>query len=73
MILFSFIGNPTFFHPNTTYKVHDFESEHDVAKEIVDRINTILDLRNSPCRREYKAAKERKLQTRRSFHTKHLS
>ncbi|KAG6465087.1 hypothetical protein O3G_MSEX014924 [Manduca sexta] len=66
-------GNTSFFHPNSTYKVHDFECEHDMAKEIVEKVNTILDLRNSPCRREYKTAKEKKSQTRRSFHTKHLS
>lgn len=63
----------TFFHYNNTYKVHDFECDHDTAKEIVEKLNTILDLRNSPCRREYKTARERKVQTRRSFHTRHLS
>ncbi|XP_050356259.1 stress-activated map kinase-interacting protein 1 [Nymphalis io] len=60
-------------YTNTTYKKHDFETEHDTARKIVERVNTILDLRNSPCRREYKMVKEKKLQTRRSFHTKHLS
>lgn len=57
-----------FFHPNAPFKHHDFESDHDTAKEIVEKINRILDLRNSPCRREYKTAKEKKLQGRRSFH-----
>ncbi|XP_049885668.1 stress-activated map kinase-interacting protein 1 isoform X2 [Pectinophora gossypiella] len=66
-------GNTNFFHPNSAYKAHDFECDHDTAKEIVEKVNTILDLRNSPCRREYKTAKEKKLQSRRSFHTKHLS
>ncbi|CAG5041669.1 unnamed protein product [Parnassius apollo] len=66
-------GNSNYFHPNTTYKFHDFECDHDTAKEIVEKINTILDLRNSPCRREYKTAKDKKLQTRRSFHMKHVS
>ncbi|XP_013183412.1 stress-activated map kinase-interacting protein 1 isoform X2 [Amyelois transitella] len=66
-------GGTSFFHPTTAYKVHDFECDHDTAKEIVDKINIILDRRNSPCRREYKTAKEKKLQTRRSFHTKHMS
>ncbi|KPI95455.1 Stress-activated map kinase-interacting protein 1 [Papilio xuthus] len=66
-------GNTNFFHPNTTYKCHDFECDHETGKEIVEKINTILDLRNSPCRREYKTAKEKKLQTRRSFHTKQTS
>ncbi|PZC71434.1 stress-activated map kinase-interacting protein 1 isoform X1 [Helicoverpa armigera] len=66
-------GNSTIFQPTATYKLHDFECEHDTAKEIVEKVNTILDLRNSPCRRDYKTAKEKKLQTRRSFHTKHLS
>lgn len=73
IILIFFTGNSNFFHPNTTYKCHDFECEHDTAKEIVEKINTILDLRNSPCRREYKTAKDKKLQTRRSFHTKQAS
>ncbi|XP_026728712.1 stress-activated map kinase-interacting protein 1 [Trichoplusia ni] len=66
-------GNSTMFHQNAIFKLHDFECDHDMAKEIVEKVNTILDLRNSPCRREYKTAKEKKLQTRRSFHTKHLS
>ncbi|CAB3257273.1 unnamed protein product [Arctia plantaginis] len=65
--------NTYIFHPNTAYKIQDFETDHEVAKEIVEKVNTILDLRNSPCRREYKTAKDKKLQTRRSFHTKHLS
>lgn len=60
-------------YPTTIYKKHDFETEHDTARKIVEKVNTILDLRNSPCRREYKLIKEKKLQTRRSFHTKHLS
>ncbi|XP_059060339.1 stress-activated map kinase-interacting protein 1 isoform X1 [Achroia grisella] len=63
----------SYIHSSTTYKYHDFECEHDTAKEIVDKINIILDRRNSPCRRDYKIAKEKKLQTRRSFHTKHIS
>ncbi|KAG7303937.1 hypothetical protein JYU34_010851 [Plutella xylostella] len=63
-----------FFHPNSAFKHHDFECDLDTAREIVDKVNRILDLRNSPCRREYKTAKEKKLQTRRSFqHPKHLS
>ncbi|KAI5633461.1 SAPK-interacting protein 1 (Sin1), pleckstrin-like domain-containing protein [Phthorimaea operculella] len=66
-------GNTSFFNQTATYKVHDFETDHDTAKEIVEKVNTILDLRNSPCRREYKTAKEKKLHTRRSFHTKHMS
>ncbi|XP_053601076.1 stress-activated map kinase-interacting protein 1 isoform X2 [Plodia interpunctella] len=66
-------GGASFFHPTTAYKVHEFECDHDIAKEIVDKINIILDRRNSPCRREYKTAKEKKLQTRRSFHTRHMS
>ncbi|XP_028033489.1 stress-activated map kinase-interacting protein 1 [Bombyx mandarina] len=60
-------------HLHTTYKYHDFESDHETAKEIVEKVNTILDLLNSSCRREYKISKEKKSQTRRSFHTKHLS
>lgn len=65
--------NSYIFHSNMLYKIHDFEADHDIAREIVEKVNTILDLRNSPCRRDYKTAQERNIQTRRSFHTKHLS
>lgn len=65
--------NVNLYHPNTIYKKHDFECEHDTARKIVDKVNTILDLRNSPCRREYKSVKEKKLQTRTSFNAKHMS
>lgn len=66
-------GGASFFQPNAAYKVYDFESEHETAREIVDKVNTILDLRNSPCRREYKTTKEKKIQMRRSMQTRHLS
>lgn len=73
LLLSLFTANSSFFQQNATFKAHDFECDHDTAKEIVEKVNTILDLRNSPCRREYKTAKEKKLQSRRSFHTKHMS
>ncbi|KAI8429546.1 hypothetical protein MSG28_000177 [Choristoneura fumiferana] len=60
----------SFFQPNNEYKFHVFESDHATAKEIVEKINTILEMRNSPCRREYK---EKKLQPRRSFHSRHMT
>ncbi|XP_048005608.1 stress-activated map kinase-interacting protein 1 [Leguminivora glycinivorella] len=69
----TFDRSTSFFHSNTNYKYHDFECDHQTAKEIVEKVNTILEFRNSPCRREYKTAKEKKQQTRRSFHSKHLT
>ncbi|GBP27834.1 Target of rapamycin complex 2 subunit MAPKAP1 [Eumeta japonica] len=67
-------SHSSFFNPNTAFKHHDFECDHDTAKEIVEKVNRILELKNSPCRREYKTAKEKKLQTRRSFHNpKHIT
>ncbi|XP_022123789.2 stress-activated map kinase-interacting protein 1 [Pieris rapae] len=65
-------GNSSAFQATAIYKKHEFECDHDTARRIVDKVNTILDLRNSPCRREYKNTKEKKLHTRRSFHTKQL-
>ncbi|KAL4703156.1 hypothetical protein ACJJTC_016757 [Scirpophaga incertulas] len=52
----------SFFNYNT-HKVYDFECEHDRAREIVEKVNAILDLRNSPCRREFKNMKDKKSQT----------
>ncbi|XP_041974588.1 stress-activated map kinase-interacting protein 1 [Aricia agestis] len=66
-------ANTNLLQQQAIYKKHDFECDHDMARKIVEKVNTILDLRNSPCRREYKSVKEKKLLTRRSFHTKHLS
>lgn len=51
-----------------SFKHYDFEAEKDIAEEIVSKINLILNLRTSPCRREYLAAKERKhFMKRKSF------
>ncbi|XP_077300672.1 SAPK-interacting protein 1 [Arctopsyche grandis] len=52
----------------TLFKHFDFECGHNVAKDIVEKVNMILELKSSACRREYKAIREKKLQIRRSFH-----
>ncbi|KAF7285843.1 hypothetical protein GWI33_009816 [Rhynchophorus ferrugineus] len=44
-----------------SFKHYYFEAEKEVAEEIVNKINMILTLNSSPCRREYVAAKEKKL------------
>lgn len=50
------------------YKHYDFEAEHSIADEIVQKINHILELRSSVRRKEYLAQRERKSHRRRSFH-----
>ncbi|KAL1509467.1 hypothetical protein ABEB36_004194 [Hypothenemus hampei] len=43
-----------------SFKHYDFEADKNVAEEIVQKINFILNLRSSYSRKEYLAAKERK-------------
>ncbi|XP_066147220.1 stress-activated map kinase-interacting protein 1 [Euwallacea fornicatus] len=43
-----------------SFKHYDFEAEKEIAEEIVQKINFILNLRSSHSRREYLAAKERR-------------
>lgn len=51
-----------------SFKHYDFEAEREVAEEIVNKINLILNLRSSQSRRDYLAAKERKhFSKRKSF------
>ncbi|CAH0771797.1 unnamed protein product [Bemisia tabaci] len=49
------------------FKHHDFEAEYKVSEEIVQKINLILDSRNSQRRAEYLAIRERKSHRRKSF------
>ena len=46
------------------FKHHDFECDTEVAEEIVQKINNILEMRSSPVRKDYIAHRERKLQKR---------
>lgn len=55
---------------SASFKHYDFEADHEIAEEIVHKINLILKLRSSASRKEYLAAKERKLYRRKSFSTK---
>ncbi|KAJ8300924.1 hypothetical protein KUTeg_022443 [Tegillarca granosa] len=48
------------------YKHHDFETDTKTAKEIVHKINNILELKLSPIRKEYVSFREKK-SNRRSF------
>lgn len=52
---------------SASFKHYDFEAEHHIAEEIVQKINLILDLRSSASRKEYVAARERKLYRKKSF------
>ena len=45
---------------NHDFKHYDFECETSVAKEIVQKVTNILEIRSSPLRREYLSQKERK-------------
>lgn len=47
------------------YKHHDFETDTETCKEIVHKINNILELRLSPVRKEYVAHRDKKLQRKR--------
>lgn len=49
------------------FKHYDFEADHKIAEEIVQKINLILELRSSICRKEYLALQEKKLYRRKSF------
>ncbi|XP_013405227.1 target of rapamycin complex 2 subunit MAPKAP1 [Lingula anatina] len=57
-------GKSTFrliYKSNLDQKHHDFEAESAKANEIIQHINTILELRSSLVRKEYMAMKQRKL------------
>ncbi|KAK3087119.1 hypothetical protein FSP39_001919 [Pinctada imbricata] len=51
----------TYVSDKDQYKHLEFEAESDVAKEIIRKVNSILELRLSPVRKEYVAIKERKM------------
>lgn len=52
---------------STSFKHYDFEADHSVTEEIVQKINLILELRSSASRKEYLAAKERKQYKKKAF------
>lgn len=52
---------------SASFKHYDFEADHSVAEEIVQKINLILELRSSASRKEYLAAKERKQYKKKNF------
>ncbi|KAK9871200.1 hypothetical protein WA026_011481 [Henosepilachna vigintioctopunctata] len=61
------VNNLSPLQASASFKHFDFEAEHNIAEEIVDKINLILDLRSSHSRKEYLAARERNLYKRKSF------
>ncbi|XP_050303512.1 stress-activated map kinase-interacting protein 1 [Anthonomus grandis grandis] len=64
----SFGASSASIQSSPSFKHYDFEAEKSIADEIVQKINLILKLRSSHCRREYLAAKEKKhLGKRKSF------
>jgi len=54
-------------HNSHDFKHHNFEAERNEAKEIVDKITHILELKMSPLRRDFLAMKERRQQRRMSL------
>lgn len=52
---------------SASFKHYDFEADHSIAEEIVQKINLILELRSSVSRKEYLAVKERKQYKKKSF------
>lgn len=49
------------------YKHHDFETDMDIAMEIVQKVKNILELRLSPIRKEFMLSQDRKLKKRDSL------
>lgn len=52
---------------STSFKHYDFETDNSTVKEIVQKINLILELRSSFSRKEYLAAKERKQYRKKNY------
>ncbi|CAH0559047.1 unnamed protein product [Brassicogethes aeneus] len=52
---------------SASFKHYEFETDNSTALDIVQKINSILELRSSSSRKEYIAAKERKNYKRKSF------
>ncbi len=46
--------------PEQGFRHHDFECESQTAKEIVQKINNILELRSNTIKKDYVAYKEKK-------------
>ncbi|CAG9837722.1 unnamed protein product [Diabrotica balteata] len=53
---------------STSYKHYDFESNHNVAIDLVQKVKLILELKSTSTRIEYLANKEKKNQRKKSFH-----
>nr|KAG5701742.1 hypothetical protein BaRGS_004344 [Batillaria attramentaria] len=49
------------------YKHHDFETDMDIAMEIVQKVKNILELRLSPIRKEFMLSQDRKMKKRDSL------
>ncbi|KAK2159219.1 hypothetical protein LSH36_156g07027 [Paralvinella palmiformis] len=47
---------------NHEFKHHDFECETSMGREIVQKVNNIIEMRSSPVRKDYKTLKEKKQQ-----------
>lgn len=61
-------GSASPLQASPSFKHYDFEAEKEVAEEIVQKINLILNMRTSQSRREYLAVKEKKhMNKRKSF------
>lgn len=50
------------------FKHHDFESQHQIAEEVVQKVNHILDSRCSSRRKEYLNLRARRSHRKKSFH-----
>ena len=62
-IICYFVGKSVFrlvYVSNHDFKHHDFECETSLAKEIVQKITNILEIKSSPLRREYLSQREKK-------------
>lgn len=62
----TFLYSPSL-QTSASFKHYDFEADHSVSEEIVQKINLILELRSSASRKEYLAVKERKQYKKKSF------
>lgn len=60
------MSSPTL-QSSASFKSYEFEADHAIAEEIVNKINLILDLRSSDTRKEYLAAQERKYYKKKAF------
>ncbi len=56
-------------NPSHEFKHHDFECETGMCKEVVNKINNILEMRSSHVRKDYITHREKKLQKRHTVAT----